>query len=441
MTTKWGCKPWGTPWGDPVFDLQSVGLPNQPPRALLTWEVRDEGDYVFAVYVDGEFYGTTREQQMVVAPGHDGRFYFDVFALQPNSETVADSLDGCIDATRRGDRIKLTWTRPSGLWGSTMWGTAGTWGGESDTGSFNIYWDEGVGTSPLVLLETVTSGATFDSIAEVYEYTTDALDDGTYEFRVDPVDIAGNELSPSALTVTHVHDPPPKPPSDFVVTGFASGPSEFTATWTASPSSDVVSYRVYDNGGSGEVDYNTIVATIAAPSTGATWVRAGAVDGRWTIALRAVDATGEEENVDVRDDFDLDAGVVLGKQPAVPVNPIATPKAGGTFLLTAEYPAEAEESVGTTIYWYNNGGIAGDPIDFTTIVASASIDSHVLQDPVLFATSVTTGALTNGSPYKWAAKAADGVGRLSDASVETPLKRADDEPPADHLTLIAATVV
>lgn len=450
MADRWGCKPWGSLWGLPVINLQAEPLPNPPAQALISWDTRDGEDYVYAVYIDKRFYASTRNRQMIVTPGHEGRFYFEVYAIPETIELLADSLAGCFDPTIRGDRIRLEWTRLAGgaSWGSMMWGgsgwsSGGTAGG-GDVGQFDVYWDEGLGTSPLVLLERINAGAAFDPEAGTYSYTTTALPDGTYVFRVDPLDFVGNVLTPSALTVSHVHDPPPKAPKNLLVTTFAFATEEFTATWTPSTSSDVVSYRVYDNGGTGgDVDYEVVRATIAAPASGGTWARPGAAAGFWTVALRAVDAIGEETNVDVRFSFELGGAPlqVLGQQPSVPVNIIVSALPGAAMALLCEYTAENEGAVGTLVRWFNNGGVLAAPIDFSTVVASVSIPTHVFRASQSFTVQTVTAPLTDGAYYKWAAKAESAIGRRSEASLESALIQADGTPPPDNATLGAESVI
>ena len=447
MAMKWGCAPWGgMAWGAPVRNIRTTALPNPPPQALIEWDATSPETYVFVVFVDGVLYGTTRDTQMVVAPGHSGRFYFEVFALAAGYEEKATLLAACLDPIR-GDRIQLRWQRATGGggWGLALWGLsqwASIEGAENVT--FRIMWDEGVGTSPLVLLDIISAEDAFDTDEAAFFYTTEALVDGTYEFRVDPVDEAGNVLTPSAFTVVHVHDPAPLPPSNFVITGFAPGPEEFTATWDASPSGDVVEYRIFDNGGTGgEVDYITPVATVAAPATSHTWTRAGAAAGDWVVAIRAVDAVGEEENVHVLYAFDLEGAplAVLTPPPAIPRNVIATPIAGAAFRLEADYLAEEEEAVGVKINFYNNGGIQNDPIDFGTVIAFAVLDAHEFQAPLTLSVEVDTAGLIDGGVYQWAAKSETGAGRESDASDITPEVLADGTPPDDHASLTAMSVV
>ena len=68
-------------------------------------------------------------------------------------------------------------------------------------------------------------------------------------------------------------------------------------SWPASESDDVSAYRVYDNGGSGAVDYETVVEEVAGAPGGVkletlSWLSSLLADGTWRFAVRAVDEAG-----------------------------------------------------------------------------------------------------------------------------------------------------
>ena len=99
-----------------------------------------------------------------------------------------------------------------------------------------------------------------------WSYSWTLPDDGNYTLYARAVDAVGNAGQWSApITVTV--DNPPLPPSNLqaVETGFCQA----TFTWTASPSGDVASYRLYSDDGTGTMDYATPIATVANPTT--TW--------------------------------------------------------------------------------------------------------------------------------------------------------------------------
>ena len=68
-------------------------------------------------------------------------------------------------------------------------------------------------------------------------------------------------------------------------------------TWSASSSDDVAIYHIYDNGGSGSVDYETLIAEVDALVGGMkldelSWMSSELEDGTWRFGMRAVDAAG-----------------------------------------------------------------------------------------------------------------------------------------------------
>lgn len=82
---KWGCVPWGAFWWgrDPAIKLRAIALENHPPSLLVMWDVHPSIattlGLVFHVYVNGVFYDTTRDTQIVVVRDETGRAYVEVF--------------------------------------------------------------------------------------------------------------------------------------------------------------------------------------------------------------------------------------------------------------------------------------------------------------------------------------------------------------------------
>lgn len=420
---RWGRK-WGTGslWGS-VNNLRSTSQRTPPPSALLEWDPYvTSKDVYYQVYVNGQLVDVTKQTSLLVQLAEEGRFYFDVFAVIEADER----LDLSAFTSEVPERIKLTW-KPGATWGQFKWGLR-KWGSTSAV-SYAIYWDEGKGTSPLVFL--ARTGDT--------TYTTTRLADGTYIFRVDPEDAAGNKLT-SSITTSIALSRAPDPPAALVVTDFDVGTETFTATWTESTSADVTEYRIYSNGGSGAVDYSSPVATVAAPASSASWAEVGAAAGDWIHAIRAYDGTFEEDNVHVRYEHELGGSPLaeLGLQPATPANPLAVAIAGGKVSLLCSYPAAAEDAVGTVINWYGDAGTG--TIDYGTIIATGTIPSHDLQAPLIAQVAAETGVLTDGTTYLFACKAADAGGRESDAS-STVTATADSTAPQDVTELSAEAVI
>ncbi len=418
---RWGDSRWGASW---ATNLRSVEVPTLPPQALLLWEPRGPhvpATVVWQVYVNGRLHDTTADTQLLVVLPQGGRFFWEVHGVLLGDER--DDLRGEL-APVPGDRIKLTWD-PRPMWGAFRWGGSHRWG--SDAGLYRIYWDEGVGTSPLVLL--AETGRTY--------HITDALAAGTYVFRIDPIDRSGNQLT-STTTISVVHVTYPAPPSEFHVTGYDAPSTTFSAAWVESPTAGVTAYAIYSNGGDGPIDYVAPVATIAAPATSGSWVEA-ATAGSWTHAIRAMNTTYTEDNVTQVHAYEM-AGAplgVLGLQPATPINFSAAPIAGGQVILTLDYPAATEGSLGVAIRVYSDGGTG--TIDYVTPLHSEDIPAHDLGESRLIGVPLLTPALTHGTAYKFAARAVDAAGRES-ASTPERVVRADAEPPGE-VTMIRAEPV
>ena len=88
-------------------------------------------------------------------------------------------------------------------------------------------------------------------------------------------------------------------------------------TWPASSSDDVAVYRLYDNGGSGSVDYETLIAEVDAFVGGVnldelSWMSSELADGTWRFGMRAVDAAGNVTESPTRESSDISvAGLPL----------------------------------------------------------------------------------------------------------------------------------
>ncbi len=426
MAFRWGCTRWGTStWGGQLaLGLKSIALPGVPPSALISWTPHPStpASIVWQVYVNGRLVTVTTATQYVVVLEEIGRFHFEVIGVRAGQEGTDNR--GCLE-TIPGDRAKLSWS-DGARWGRFKWGIQ-PWG-KTDAVLYRVYWDEGLG-GPFVLLDETS----------VTSYTTEALDDGTYKFRVDPVDAAGNQLT-SASIATIVVLRFPDAPSDFLVTGYVVGTTTFSATWTESPTAGVTSYEVYSNGGGGAaVDYSTPVATFVAPASSGSWIETGTA-GLWVHAIRAVKGALTETNVDVRHEYEL-GGVpldVLGLQPATPEGLSATAIAAGKVRIDLDYPAQAEASIATLINVYYDAGTG--TVDFSAPLFTIAVPTHKLGEGNVFALTAESAALVDGTTYKFAARAADAGGRESPTSNEATVI-ADASAPPDIGTLSVELVL
>jgi RHS repeat-associated protein len=139
-----------------------------------------------------------------------------------------------------------------------------------------------------------------------YDTTTTAtladLSDGLHRFQVKARDAAGNEDPTPAERSFTVDATPPEPASAFRA---AIADAGIRLDWTNSPSPDVALYRLYWNGGAGEIDYGTPLATIVHP-TNAYVISGLTAEGTYGFGLRAADKAGNLElNTDVTAQVDV----------------------------------------------------------------------------------------------------------------------------------------
>lgn len=395
---RWGRK-WSNYWGqDTVEDVRITDLEQVPPTAAVEWLAQAGTDLVYTIFLDGKFYDTTTSTEVIVQVQDQGRHWAEIFISGPAN--LEEDLSDFATAVP-GTRVKLSWTASA----------------DSDLDHYNIYWDSGDG-SPLTLLgRTNLKEATWIS---------DILVDGTYEFRVDPVDRAGNERT-SASTVTVVISRYPDSPSGISLDTFDSGVATFS--FTESTTVGVVGYKVYANGGSGEfVDYDTVLKTVPAPATSFTLNLSA---GDWIVGIRAYNAGFEEDNVDVIAAFEIGGSPadLLEAQPNVPSALSAIPSTGGTMRLICNYDAFDELGAATQINYYADDGVSG-VVNYSTAVAAATVPDHTASENAIFELEGMTAALTDGLTYTFAAKASTATGRESD-STDTVTGTADATAPAD----------
>lgn len=406
---KWG-EPWGGLWGDGPQNLRVTDLGLLAPTALLEWdEPSTTINLTYHVYVNGVFAGITRETRMVVPLKVAGRFYWEVFATNENTEGESRAA---FVTERTGDRITLSWTPGAGA------------------ASFRISWDRGLGTIDTQL--GTTTGSSFQ---------TDRLPNGTHKFRVDSLDAAGNVLT-SSLILTHSVSRPPDPPTGVTVDAHESGGTWYLdVAWTAGASS-VTGHRVYHNGGSGPIDYSAPAATVADPTAALAIPLAGAPTGDWEVVVRAYDGSFEEDNGNAAraswaETIDDPTGALQSRPPATPRNLLATAIAGGKIRLRCDYPVMGAQRSGASIRFFHNGGSGA--IDYTTAVVTEALPTHTAGSPVILAVDVETAALTDGVEYLFAARAvADGIESASSNEISAT---ADDTAPADITGLSAAASV
>ena len=132
--------------------------------------------------------------------------------------------------------------------------------------------------------------------------TLTGLTDGAHRFEVKARDAAGNEDATPAERNFLIDATPPEPASAFTAAVTEAG---IRLDWSGSPSPDVARYRLYWNGGAGDIDYTQPLATIIHP-TNAYVVSGLPGEGTYRFGLRAGDTAGNRElNTDVTATADI----------------------------------------------------------------------------------------------------------------------------------------
>jgi len=272
---KWGRK-WGNLWGRSDFlqNIKITDLGDIPPLALVEWDAISSITTTIPYYhllVDGKFYDTTTGLNMRVQFQTPGRHFVQIIAS--SSSNKEEDLTICI-ASIPGSRGKLDWTASPA----------------PDVEFYEIYSDLGLGGGPSTLIGTSDGTETC--------FITDVLADGTYEFRVDPCDFAGNCLTSSFTTILVISSFP-LAPSNLVLDSYDEGTDDADFSFTESITAGVTEYRIFSNGGgiSDFIDYTTVLLTIAAPVS--SFVLNLPAAGTYKVGIRAFDGTSEEDNVDV----------------------------------------------------------------------------------------------------------------------------------------------
>lgn len=380
---KWASR-WGDPWGD-VKNLRCLQRPTSLGGGVrLSWDHSVTPDAWYKVFLNKVEIAVTKDNFVEIFPPQGEQSFYEVLPVGPGNRFadythLMEPLDG--------NKALISWD------GSTS----------GDTDYYHVYTDNKTGT---VDYNTVIATVNHLGSGAVHTWKSDALTDGTWKFGVRAVDDATNEeTNVTTVSVTIGSYP-------LAVTGLSYSWNDLTKkvtlTWTASASSDIASYKIYGNGGSGFIDYSTALATVAHPTV--TWESpAIASPGVYNYGVRAVDTSAREEfNTDVVVSITL-VGTPPSEQAALPNAPTglsALAVAGGKIQLTWEYDGHLESATPTlfSVYYDNGTGTVDYVTPLTTVAYSAGTpDGKVLEYTFL------TGALVDATTYKFGVRASAGA--------------------------------
>lgn len=246
----------------------------------------------------------------------DGVVYRFVVRCQDhagNEEGNTNFVSARADNTPPGNVTGLfSSTHKINVWSNQVKVTV-SWNAAADTGTglggYSIIWDE---------LERTLPDETIDIGAELTEASSvQAPASGTQYFHIRSVDKAGNwSNAASHLGPFLIDTQPPQPPTSHEASPQADG--RIKLGWKASASTDVVSYNIYWDSGTGRgIDYSNLLAQTT--SAVLAWTSDALEDGRtYQFGVRAEDRAGNEEK-----NVQRSTGVADSRPPSVAHIPIA----------------------------------------------------------------------------------------------------------------------
>lgn len=362
------------PYGD-VANLVLLPVPASSGGGVRArWDMLVDPDAWFKVFLNKVEVGVVQETETILYPPNEEQAFVEVLGVGPGNRFadythLLEVLDG--------NKVELTWS-----------GSVST-----DVDHYNVYNDNKTGT---VDYGTIIAEVTHLGSAVAHSWKSDELSDGTWKWAVRTVDEAGNEET-NVVTASVAINTFPDPVTDLDYT-FDDGTDKVTLTWTGSVSSDIDEYNIYSNGGSGFIDYATIVATVSDPTV--TWLSGAIVaSGTYNYGVRAVDSSGKEElNTDKVVTVEI-IGPPITEQPIVPNAPV------GLVALAIE----GAKIKLTWLYDPKNEGVEPDTFSIYYDNATGTVDYVTPLDTVLWAARTsqgkylsfefTTGALVDTSTY------------------------------------------
>jgi hypothetical protein len=230
--------------------ISGVTVQADGPELLISWDSTSPGGTVYQVYVDHRlsWFGYSRQCHAPIPPGMPGRnIWVDVATVSPE-EAQTDFSANLSSLARGAGRPLLSW----------LGGTFLDPSGQDDIQGFRIYRSPSA-NAPLdhsVPIDEVPAypggwvcdgfglggfgSGGFGRVATAYEWTSEGLPSGVWQFAVVPLDREGNERGVGQEVSVSV-DAPPRPPAPSAsgdrLTYSYSGPATrmVTLNWLASP--------------------------------------------------------------------------------------------------------------------------------------------------------------------------------------------------------------
>jgi len=267
------------------------------------------------------------------------------------------------------DKVELTWAEATGAWGYQI--------------------------------DRKTDAGAWTTIAEDVRALTHSdgpLADGFHSYRVWSVDAHGDKALSNVVTL-YVSSAP-EPPSG-ISYAWDSGTKTLTVSWTASPDSDVASYRVRSSEGAESLE---LADAPVQDTADLSWQKVFAGEtGTWVVLVRAVDNDGNEE-------AHLEGALTLafeaGDASATPAAPRLTEVEAvedGKIAVSWLYDPYFEiggpgGGVEARIYWDAGTGA----IDWSVPLATVAMSGPAAATRYTW----TSGPLTHGTEYRFCVRVA-----------------------------------
>ena len=229
-------------------------------------------------------------------------------------------------------------------------------------------------------------------------YTTDPLEDGSYDLRIIAVDPEGDEAVSDTATITI--SSAPEPPSDL---SYDLDSGTLTLDATDSPSGDVDVYNIYESDSDGVVSLSD--GPDYTPGSLPYDIDISTYTGTYAWLLRAEDTDGNEEaNVEEMIQLSLIDGTVE-KRPAEPRSVNAEPAGDLKVDVKFRYnPYYEENGPGVAYEARIYGDNATGTIDYSSPEATVILHYPTTVDTYTY----TTDSLT-ADTYQWDVRIASDV--------------------------------